>query len=94
MHAISSKRSVRITLRASPAQEMVLRRAADVGRKSLSDFILESACQAAEQTLLDQRLFVVSASQFESFTEILDRPEQENPGLRKLLTLIPPWAKN
>ncbi len=71
-----------------------MRRAADVGRKSLSDFILESACQAAEQTLLDQRLFVVSASQFESFIEILDRPEQENPGLSKLMTLIPPWGKN
>ncbi len=71
-----------------------MRRAADVGRKSLSDFILESACQAAEQTLLDQRLFFVSASQFESFIEILNRPEQENSGLRKLMTLIPPWDKN
>lgn len=89
--SVSATRSARMGLRATPAQEMVLRRAADVAHKSLTDFILESACQAAEQTLLDQRLFVVSASQFESFIEILDRPEQENPGLHDLLTRIPPW---
>ena len=89
--SVSATRSARMGLRATPAQEMVLRRAADVAHKSLTDFILESACQAAEQTLLDQRLFVVSASQFESFIEILDRPEQVNTGLRDLLTRIPPW---
>lgn len=38
-----------------PEQEAVLRRAADVAHKSLTDFILDSACQAAAQTLLDQR---------------------------------------
>ena len=35
---------------ATPAQEVVLRRAAEVAHKSLTDFILDSACLAAEQT--------------------------------------------
>ena len=51
-------RSARLGLRATPEQEAVLRRAAEVAQKSLTDFILDSACLAAEQTLLDQRLFM------------------------------------
>ena len=46
-----SARSARLGLRATPEQEVVLRRAAEVARKSLTDFILDSACLAAEQTL-------------------------------------------
>src|SRR5690606_5602823 len=62
----SATRSARLGLRATPEQEAVLRRAADVAHKSLTDFILDSACQAAEQTLLDQRLFMVSGSQYQA----------------------------
>ena len=49
-----SARSARLGLRATPAQEVILRRAAAVAHKSLTDFILDSACLAAEQTLLDR----------------------------------------
>lgn len=49
-----SARSARLGLRATPEQEAVLRRAAEVAHKSLTDFILDSACLAAEQTLLDR----------------------------------------
>jgi uncharacterized protein (DUF1778 family) len=51
--ATASSRSVRLGLRATPEQETLLRRAAEVARKSLTDFILDAAYQAAEQTLLD-----------------------------------------
>ncbi|MDU7586458.1 MAG: DUF1778 domain-containing protein, partial [Acidovorax sp.] len=39
-----SARSSRLGLRATPEQEVVLRRAAEVAHKSLTDFILDSAC--------------------------------------------------
>ena len=42
-----TSRSARLGLRATPEQEAVLRRAADVAHKSLTEFILDSACQAA-----------------------------------------------
>ena len=67
MTAVASSptsRSARLGLRATPEQEVVLRRAAEVAHKSLTDFILDSACLAAEQTLLDQRLFMVSGSAY------------------------------
>jgi len=41
-----SARSARLGLRATPEQEVVLRRAAEVAHKSLTDFILDSACLA------------------------------------------------
>lgn len=86
-------RSARLGLRATPEQEKVLRRAAEVSHKSLTDFILDSACLAAQQTLLDQRLFIVSGSQYQAFLDLLDQPEQPNPGLQELFSRKAPWEK-
>ena len=80
MAAIASSpaaRSARLGLRATPEQEAVLRRAAEVAHKSLTDFILDSACLAAEQTLLDQRLFVVSGSQCQALMALLAVPASQ-----------------
>jgi uncharacterized protein (DUF1778 family) len=87
----TSARSARLGLRATPEQEAVLRRAADVAHKSLTEFILDSACMAAEQTLLDQRLFMVSGSQYQALMALLDAPEQTNDGLRDLFSRKAPW---
>jgi uncharacterized protein (DUF1778 family) len=94
MAAITSSpaaRSARFGLRATPEQEVVLRRAADVAHKSLTDFILDSACLAAEQTLLDQRLFMVSGSQYQALMDLLERAEQANDGLANLFARKAPW---
>ena len=89
--APSTARSSRLGLRATSEQESVLRRAAEVAHKSLTDFILDSACRAAEQTLLDQRLFTVSANQYQSLMELLEQPEQPNKGLQDLFSRKAPW---
>lgn len=91
--ATSTARTARLGLRATPEQETVLRRAAEVAHKSLTDFILDSACQAAEQTLLDQRLFMVSGSQYQALMDLLEQPEQANDGLRDLFSRKAPWDK-
>ena len=87
----SITRSSRLGLRATHEQEVVLRRAADVAHKSLTDFILDSACLAAEQTLLDQRLFMVSGTQYQALMDLLEQPEQPNEGLRNLFSRKAPW---
>lgn len=94
MSAIASSpaaRSARLGLRATPDQELVLRRAAEVAHKSLTDFILDSACLAAEQTLLDQRLFMTSGNQYQALMDLLERPEQPNAGLADLFCREAPW---
>ena len=87
----TATRSARLGLRATLQQETVLRRAAEVSNKSMTDFILDSAYQAAEQTLLDQRLFLVTSSQSQALLSLLDRPEQDNLGLKDLFSRRAPW---
>ena len=84
-------RSARLGLRATSEQEAVLRRAAEVSRKSLTEFILDSACLAAEQTLIDQRLFMTSESLCQALLELLDRPAEDNAGLQELFAKPAPW---
>ncbi|MCF8209384.1 MAG: DUF1778 domain-containing protein [Rhodoferax sp.] len=90
---VTRARSARLGLRATLEQEAVLRRAAQVAHKSLTDYILDSACLAAEQTLLDQRLFMVTGSQYQALMDLLDRPEQKNEGLARLFSRPAPWDK-
>ena len=87
----TAARSARLGLRATLEQEVVLRRAAEVAHKSLTDFILDSACLAAEKTLLDQRLFVVTGQQYQTLMDLLEQPETPNEGLRDLFSRKVPW---
>lgn len=86
-------RTARFGLRATMQQETILRRAAEVSRKSLTEFILDSACAIAEQTLLEQRLFLASGQQYQTLLELLDRPPQANTGLEKLFNKTAPWEQ-
>jgi uncharacterized protein (DUF1778 family) len=87
----TTSRSARLGLRSSEAQLAVLRRAADAAHKSLTDFILDSACLAAEQTLLDQRLFMANSKDYQAFLDLLDRPARSNAGLKDLFSRQAPW---
>jgi uncharacterized protein (DUF1778 family) len=81
----------RINLRVAPQQQMLIQRGAELKQKSVSQFILESACAVAEQALLDQRLFFVDEEQWNSFQEALNRPAEVKPALKKLLEEKAPW---
>lgn len=87
----TATRSARLGLRATPRQEAVLRRAAEISNKSMTEFILDSAYQAAEQTLLDQRLFLVTGKQSRALMALLDRPARDNQGLKDLFSRRAPW---
>lgn len=89
----SEPRASRLGLRATRAQERILREAAAVTNKSLTDFVLEAACDAASKTLLDQRLLWVSKAHGQALLTLLDRPPSENPGLRRLFSSRAPWNK-
>jgi uncharacterized protein (DUF1778 family) len=89
----TAARPARLGLRATPQQEAVLRRAAEVSNKSSTDFILDSAYLAAEQTSLDQGLFLVRGSRSQALLSLLDRPERDNPGFQDLFSRRAPWAE-
>jgi uncharacterized protein (DUF1778 family) len=84
--AASRNKDRRINLRATLVQESLIRAAADRRGISMTDFVLESACARAEETIADQIHFVLSDKQWKAFNDALERPARVRPRLRKLLT--------
>lgn len=75
----------RFNLRASPAQERLIRAVADRRGVSVTDFILQSACSRAEEVLAEQRHFNLGPEPWKKFMRALDRPPRVKPGLARLL---------
>ena len=84
----------RMDLRATERQNLLIRQAATVTDRSVSDFVLTSATLEAQRALADQRVFPVSEDQFAHFQEIVDRPVTDMPKLRKLLNRPSPFGKH
>lgn len=82
-----------INIRALPAQKALIDRAAAYSNKTRSEFMLEIACQEAENVLLDRQLFFVDKQAYESFIALLESPVEENLGLKALLQDKAPWEK-
>ena len=91
----SQKTAVRSTLnlRISPEERDLIDTAANIQGKNRTDFILEAARQAAEETLLDRTIFWVSPQAYAEFVALLDAPPQPNERLRKTLQTPAPWAE-
>jgi uncharacterized protein (DUF1778 family) len=77
-------RTRRINLRATDHQETLIRTGAQTAGVSMTDFILESACQQAERALADKVEFVAPASKWKEFLKALDRPAEIRPELARL----------
>ena len=54
-----ASKTERLSLRLTPEQDAVLRRAAEARGESANDFVLRHAVEAAEMELADRRVFVV-----------------------------------
>jgi len=89
----SAVRSGRLGRRTTPAQAALIQRAAEVTRKSITEFVLTSVCEKAEQTLLDQRLFMVDEQTWLAFQDALERPAQVKTGLQALIAEPAIWEK-
>lgn len=84
-------RDVTINIRAKRTQRDLIDQAAELLHKSRSDFMLETACRAAEDVLLDQRVFSLDEASFREFQARLDAPPEANPKLQRLLAIRAPW---
>lgn len=51
-----------------------------------SHFLLEAGINAAEESLVDRRLFQLDDAQWQAFQDVLDRPVTEKPRLARLLS--------
>lgn len=80
-----------LNLRIPAAERNLIDRAAESAGKTRTDFILEAARRAAEETLLDRALMVVSPQAYADFLQRLDSPAQPNDRLRRTMRAKPPW---
>jgi uncharacterized protein (DUF1778 family) len=89
----NESKSKRFNLRATPKQETLIRIAAKRRGLDVMDFIIESACEKAEQTLAEQTRFVIDQTQWDLFMDALDAPPRVIPHVKKLFA-EPPTAES
>ena len=78
-------RSEKLDLRLTPEAKRMLAAAATAERRTISDFVLESALRRAEESLADRRVFLLNSEQWDAFVAALDAPPRELARLRKLV---------
>lgn len=85
MQSTESK-SERIEVRTTPSMKAFLLRAATSSHKTITEFLLDAGLTAAEEALIDRRLFRLDEAEWQVFLELLDRPVADKPRLARLLS--------
>lgn len=79
-----------VNLRIREDVRNVIDRAASIRGKTRSDFMIDAAYRAAEDTLLDQTLVRVDQDSYRRFLSILDEPP-DGEGFQRLMDAPKPW---
>ncbi len=86
----TSKRET-LNLRIKPAERGLIDRAAQSLGKTRTDFVLDAARRAAEESLLDRAMLTASPKAYADFLARLDAPPRPNARLRKTIKTPAPW---
>ena len=81
----TATRSEKLDLRLSASDKLTLQTAAVAARRSVSEFVLESALARAEETLPDRRAFGLDVSAWTDFQAALEAPVRSAPRMARLL---------
>jgi uncharacterized protein (DUF1778 family) len=79
-----ANRTEKLDLRLTPAAKQTLQAAAGAARKSLSEFVLDTALSEAEERLADRRIFVLDTKSWNAFAAALDAPPRRHARLERL----------
>ena len=89
----TESKSMQINMRIQPAQRKLISRAAELRHKSVSEFMIDAATEAAEDALLKQRIFLVDDDRYKQILRLMDSPVSDNPALQKMLDTPAPWEQ-
>jgi uncharacterized protein (DUF1778 family) len=81
-----------VNLRIREDVRKVIDRAASIRGKTRSDFMIDAAYRAAEDTLLDQTLVRVDEGSYRHFLSVLDQPPG-GEGFERLMNAPKPWLR-
>ena len=80
------KRTEKLDLRLSRAAKQTLQAAASAERKSVSEFVLDTALSEAEERLADRRVFTLDRKNWDAFVAALDAPPRRHARLERLFS--------
>ena len=80
------KRTERFNVRLSEREARLIRLGAEQSGVNITNFILESACQRAEEEIAEARHFELSAKDWQKFVRELDRPVRGKARLKQLFS--------
>lgn len=83
---IAASPTEKLDLRLTASAKHTLQQAAQAARRSVSEFVIESALARAEETLPDRRHFGLDLEQWQAFLTALDAPPRPVPRMAKLLS--------
>jgi len=86
---VASRESLNIRIK--PQVRELIDQAAELAGKNRTDFVLDAARRAAEDTLLDRTVFTVSPKAYRQFLRRLDAPPKPNKRLLKTMRTPAPW---
>ena len=75
-----TEQTERLSLRLTPQQHPVLRRAAEARSESTNEFIVRHALEAAEMELADRRIFVLDDVGWDELQTLMSRPPKLSSG--------------
>ncbi len=76
-------RTARIEARIAPDALAIVKRAAEIQGRSVSDFVVAAAQEAAERTIEKTEIIRLSVEGQRAFVEAILNPPTPSPGLRK-----------
>lgn len=82
---MSTTKDARLHARLSSEQDALIRRAAEVEGKTITEFTVQAAVDHARDVLADRRFFVLDDAAWAEFTAHLDRPVATKERLARLL---------
>jgi uncharacterized protein (DUF1778 family) len=78
-------RTSRVEARIAPDALVIVRRAAELQGRSVSDFLVAAALKAAHQTVEDAQIIRLSIEDQQRFADMLLNPPPLSPGLQRAL---------
>ena len=79
-----TNRTEKLDLRLTRAAKQTLQAAAAAERKSVSEFVLDTALSQAEERLADRRAFTLDGKNWDAFVAALDAPPRRHGRLERL----------
>jgi uncharacterized protein (DUF1778 family) len=81
--APQTPRTQRIEARISPDAHMIIKRAAEIQGRSISDFVVAAAQEAAARTIEEMQIIRLSVEDQRAFAEAIINPPKPGPALKR-----------